>query len=187
MVCHATEPREPMRHLPLLLLAAMLLIVGLFSAFVGLIWQGTPPPATEVLSVRGEAVKLTGSGIYRYNPAMLGAGSRRRTSCNSSCCPSSPSLPSPSPAAGRPPYDRCRRRGRWRQRARRRVPEPRKEGRRRIPARTPRGAVRPNGATASPDHRPTGNTRRIRGLVQMGPIAATSQGRCHVEERDLES
>jgi hypothetical protein len=63
-----------MRHLPLLLLAAMLLIVGLFSAFVGLIWQGTPPPATEVLSVRGEAVKLTGSGIYRYNPAMLGAG-----------------------------------------------------------------------------------------------------------------
>src|SRR5690606_35737208 len=40
----------------------------------GLFWSGSPPPALEVISVRGEAVMLYGRGVYRYNPLILGAG-----------------------------------------------------------------------------------------------------------------
>jgi hypothetical protein len=72
-------------------------------------------------------------------------------------------------------------------RARRGVPDQRK-GPATDPGREPPAAPsglmgRPHLRTIAPPEARGGS----RGLVQMGPIAATSQGRCHVEERDLES
>jgi len=55
-------------------LALLILALGLFAAFAGLLWNGAPPLAPEVTSVRGEAVTLYGQGVYRYNSLMLGAG-----------------------------------------------------------------------------------------------------------------
>lgn len=48
----------------------VLLIAGIggFAALQGWIWQGAPPPATEVVTARGETVTLFGYGVYRFNP-----------------------------------------------------------------------------------------------------------------------
>lgn len=58
----------------LLLLLLLIIPLGLAAALAGLLWTGSPPPALEVTSVRGEAVTLYGEGVYRYNSLMLGAG-----------------------------------------------------------------------------------------------------------------
>jgi len=58
----------------LFLLLLLIIPLGLAAALAGLLWTGSPPPALEVTSVRGEAVTLYGEGVYRYNPLMLGAG-----------------------------------------------------------------------------------------------------------------
>lgn len=53
------------------LLAVLVLLIagfGGFAAWQGWMWQGPPPPALEVVTVRGETVTLFGEGVYRFNP-----------------------------------------------------------------------------------------------------------------------